>query len=401
MHRRRLLSRPVQPDRPHRSNAHAGDGRLWGIIRTAFLFAGLALQLTGCRHPAPMVTAWVHPLALEALHPNQAMETDLAQRIATLQVQRAQLLGHARLTLPPGALTERDASPVAALPEPPPSPHFNQQTDRFRDALLSARTKMLANQQQQEMSDFLRRREEDYEQARAKGNAALTESYTVEIAQIKQTHAKDLLDAKMSLDLARYNSTKHPKSQFFQTKLAQTVKSWEAITNAARDEERIAAADLAEKQTLLKTQLEAAKITDIAREQQKSLVLYAEKNRKAAADIAEILAETPFAPRIPTLEFSPFPDTTRTIDVSILPQQAGISATRITSERQRGAREIDQTIADLIRQRQQLHAQLARETREAVTAVAAQHGYQVSFSVATGEEITTRARIWMQQYWGK
>jgi hypothetical protein len=145
--------------------------------------------------------------------------------------------------------------------------------------------------------------------------------------------------------------------------------------------------------------LDAEKTEDIAREQDALQAEYAEKYRQLAVDLAGKLSTDPAPPPAPSLDFSPLTPAPQTLDLSMLPAQAQASAERMTGTRRQAVQEIDQTIATLVAQRQQLHARMAEETRAAVEAVAAQHGYAVRFSAGAGPEITDAARKWLQEYW--
>lgn len=355
-------------------------------------------MLAGCQHPTPLVVGWARVDVLEALHPARAMEADLLQRAQELAAQRARLLGQTRPALPPPEMVEQAPAP-AALAEPPPSPHFNWQTESFHDALLGARTRMLTHQQQQDTTDFLRQREDRYDKELAEGAAKLDSDYATQIKQIEAEQAQPLQRAMMSFDLAQFNVTTYPTSGDSQAKLETARKAVQHIQAELKSAKGDAAAALATAKRQQQIQLTAEMQQDVALKKGKLQADYADQYRQLGADLAGQLTPTPAPPQAAPLDYTPFTSPPQSLDLSALLAQARASAERMSGERRRAAQEIDDTIAELVVQRQQLHARIATETRAAVEAVAAQHGYRVRFTAGAGADITAAARLWLQGYW--
>ncbi len=382
------------------------------------------------------------------------MIVDLDHRLAGLQAQRAALLtGLPVHEAPAGAgqsLPTLDALPAPVPAAPPPTfTHTLQARDlaALEEHETHSWQRQVVREQRSWADDYQHQKEQRLGELAihtAERQYAIHEKYRLPLAtgEMRKSLLEPQLEtaksqmseaasqanlAQLQLDEASSKAGPHregtPESRTirdlratdaqYQQRLQATNARYQAIKTALdtvnttyTDEEHHYKTELKQLDTDQDVQAKAIEITLAkAAEAQRTQV---EKRLKdaATATIARERARLSEVAIIPEDErrnavaFAPQPAATLTLATAGLPRTFDRAAAGRRQDRETALREIDQKMADVRQQRDDLVHYIVQDTRAAAQAVATEHGYRIDFTPRCGQKnLTRQLRGWLQAYW--
>ena len=425
------------------------------IFNILLVLALAAVILPGCRReqPKPPAQGWVRLAALQSLHPNRAMLTDIDRRLATLAAQRARLLEHPTLPLPPDTIP-LDTPALAPLPSPagveepawptlPPAPKIAELRTRLTEDMTRQYLRLQQDMAAQRSAEYLEkeralRRQADGRRtdiAREYGTRIPNANVRVGAAAQQATRAKKDADmARAQAELARESAKEQEKAvaaapadkkrlktyQEAQERLRQLDQRAERLEEHAR-QQRATADDIARQlaedlQTLKDAQAKVlAELRDelagvdrqLTGQMNARLAAWrAQAEEKIERQLAERTArlEEENAPRanLPSPAPLAMPEiATRPLTTSSAEMRIAVNQTRFSGfqSRLQAVRAIDDVVHQLTLERLALEESITRDTRLAAHSAAAQHGWRIQFDQPVGKDVTDKVHTWLSAYW--
>jgi hypothetical protein len=329
------------------------------------------------------------------------MVADLDGRIRALRTQCDHLRQEGTLLLPVETAVQ-DTPRLAPLSAPAPSPIMDRQTAQFQAQDLVALQRELDHERARRLAAYQLQAQEAAASTLQARSAQLQASAAQQRQRITAQHAPALLNAALGLkmQLTRWplDADGHEvrPTLFLPLREAAARQANETAQTAYRQELARVAQQLATDIAAATATGDEAMHTQIAAFTQ---TVSAENAQVVAQHRAQFPEEAPETP-LPPMGFTAQPAGRMRLALPGCTQQFTVEAARVQRQRQREVREIQQTIAELSQDRQQLLTDMERDTRAAVSALAEQHGYRITFAPHRGGEVTDAAYHWLAAYWG-
>lgn len=377
----------------------------WSTVFTALFLTCLFLFFTGCRKPTLPTNGWSDINVLLPLHPDYAMLQDIDQRIVLLTTLREHLA-----PAPPGPLPAKLEQSVAALsplPAPPAIMPFVLHTDILIQQEIAAIQRAYDRDLSRKLNDtrlnILPEFDAELRAALAKLDATRTERHW----EIQKAHAFAIKSAEFAVEMAQrwsdsfqqFATTAHPipaevteRLAAAKEKFAQETASYTQAIAEVDAQISHAKAEAKEQNTAAAAAALAKKTAELTQAQQQQIV-------KERSRIMTEFGKDPPPPPETTISFHTIPSSTLAISAPGLRDEFTLQAQRQHLEAQSALQSLEQTITALAVERRQLVSTIRKETKAAATAVAAQHGYRVSYTGKTGSMLTKQISTWLQQYW--
>lgn len=362
------------------------------------------MTLAGCRttqrQPAH---AWVRLDALTPLHPQQRMITDIDHRLQTLAEQRRHLLGHDDVSIAP-AVVALEVPSRTAVTGPPPAPTVIRHSQELRTKELAAQRRLLLQERERKYVAIQRALNQQYAQKLEDEQQRLAQSATSRLQAIDQKYALPLTNARLALKSAEKQqkptsaviAPKNPLAIGYLNSAKQQYADVQAAIAKARADVQ---AELAQKRESAREGIQREQQNELLRQRQALLQEYEQRQQALVDAFAGIvepsLAEIP----VMTTASPALPAGTLVLEAPEMAHRMQASRSTAVGQRKAALADIERTVAQLHRQRQELQRAIARDTREAILALAREHGYTIELNASTGPDITASARDWLHAYW--
>lgn len=399
------------------------DRRRWGKWTSAgWLLACIVLLLSGCRQSPPL-RGDARLSALLALHPGQVMVEDIDHRLAVLAAQRVHIAERQESMLPPVAVVQ-DTPLLSALPSPPPPHPPSSWQQQLHTEDQQALHRVLVGRWERQYLREARQVGDDLAGMHVDAERRLTEEAERGRTRIGERYRQPWLRASVRWALAKTQvdtaKARRISAQQYADAHAHDAAGQQLLQAAsARVEEALRAAQQAEEEFTTLDRQYAAELHKVderwladraaAREALDRTVnarlaaLRAKHDEEIQRALSHMNAvsvppEDAISPATP-LHFPAVAGGQLSLQPTPVRAAVEMNQARSQQDRTQAVQAIDQTVTALQQQRQRQLTEMVTETRAAAQAVAAQHGYRLTFDTARRPDVTDDVQAWLQAYW--